>query len=225
MLLILEREVNFDFQHTMNRITFDSIVKKAQDTFAFVTVPPTPVDKIPPKGCISEVPVYDFDSQFYNFSFVSLLTRKEAIDALSKVRVECNKVNAMSLFQIPNKYMKLDEFEQTQNQQISQIALYLKDSWINTLKSGIRASFLDSGKGWFNIKETDFSVYQISKLKKFMELVKFEMQVCIIEIFKKCKQNQKLYFYFNSKGFIKIFSSRFISKLYTNGSGWLLASC
>jgi dynein heavy chain len=161
----------------MNRITFDSIVGKDQETFAFVTVPPTPEEKVPVKGCISEVPTYDFDSQFYNFSFVSLLTRKEAIEALSKVRVECNKVNSMSLFQIPNKYMKLDEFEQTQNQQISQISLYLKDSWINTLKGGIRSSFLDSGKGWFNIKETDFSVYQISKLKKFMELVKFEMQV------------------------------------------------
>lgn len=35
---------------------------------------------------------------------------------------------------------------------------------------------MDFGKGWFNIKEQDWSVYQISKLKKFMELVKFEMQ-------------------------------------------------
>lgn len=126
-LALLEREVNIDFQRTMNKITFDTIVSKDQETFAFVTVPPPTVDKVPPKGCISEVPEYDFDTQFYNFSFVSLLTRKEAIDALSKVKFECNKVNGigitnpMSLFQIPNKYMKLDEFEQTQNQQISQV--------------------------------------------------------------------------------------------------------
>lgn len=72
--------------------------------------------------------------------------------------------------------MKLEEFKQSQTQQTSQTSLFLKDSWINTLKNGIRACFLDSGKGWFNIKETDFSVYQISKLKKFMELVKFSMQ-------------------------------------------------
>ena len=35
---------------------------------------------------------------------------------------------------------------------------------------------MDFGKGWFNIKEKDWTVYQISKLKKFMELVKFSMQ-------------------------------------------------
>jgi dynein heavy chain len=168
--------VNIDFQRSMNKITFDKIVADNKDTFEFVISPPICVEKAPRIGCSEDVPIYDFDSQHYNFSFVSLLTRKEAIDALSKVKVECNRVSSMSMFQIPNKHLKLDEFEQTQTQQISQIALYLKDSWINTLKSGIRSSFLDSGKGWFNIKETDWSVYQISKLKKFMELVKFSMQ-------------------------------------------------
>jgi len=172
----LEKEVNIDFQRSMNKITFDRIVKANKESFGFVSIPEVPKEKIPEKGCILEVPAYDFDGQYYSFSFVSLLTRKEAIDALSKVRVECNRVCAMSLFQIPNKHMKLDEFEQTQTQQTSQVSLFLKDSWINTLKSGIRSSFLDFGKGWFNIKEKDWSVYQISKLKKLMELVKFSMQ-------------------------------------------------
>ena len=174
---VLEKEVNIDFQIAMNKITFDTIVGQNKDTFSFVTIPPRIVDKVPEKGCSNEVPPYEFDSQYYNFSFVSLLTRKEAIDALCKVRVECNKAASMSLFQIPNKHMKLEEFEQTQTQQTSQTSLFLKDSWINTLKNGIRSCFLDSGKGWFNIREKDFSVYQISKLKKFMELVKFSMQV------------------------------------------------
>jgi dynein heavy chain len=161
----------------MNKITFDNIITANKETFNFVTLPDPVIEKTPEKGCISDLPQYDFDGQFYNFSFVSLLTRKEAIEALSKVKVECNRVASMSLFQIPNKHMKLDEFEQTQTQQTSQTSLYLKDSWINTLKTGIRSCFLDSGKGWFNIKEKDWTVYQISKLKKFMELVKFSMQV------------------------------------------------
>ena len=160
----------------MNKITFDTIVTENRDQFKYVTIPPKPVDKVPEKGFCAEVPAYEFDSSFYNFPFVSLLTRKEAIEALCRVKVECNRAAALSLFQIPNKHMKLEEFEQTQTQQTSQTSLFLKDSWINTLKNGIRSSFLDSGKGWFNIKETDFSVYQISKLKKFMELVKFSMQ-------------------------------------------------
>jgi dynein heavy chain, axonemal len=176
MISMLEKEINIDFQRSMNKITFDSIVSNNRDTFAFVTLPPKSDDIVPELGCIAEVPAYDFDTQYYNFSFNSLLTRKESIDALCRVRVECNKAAAMSLFQIPNKHMRLDEFEQSQTQQTSQTSLFLKDSWINTLKSGIRSCFLDFGKGWFNIKETDYSVYQISKLKKFMELVKFSMQ-------------------------------------------------
>ncbi len=160
----------------MNKITFDTIVTQNRDQFSFVTIPARPSRRVPEKGCSAEVPAYEFDTSFFNFSFVSLLTRREAIDALCRVKVECNRAGAMSLFQIPNKHMKLEEFEQTQTQQTSQTSLFLKDSWINTLKNGIRACFLDSGKGWFNIKETDYTVYQISKLKKFMELVKYSMQ-------------------------------------------------
>lgn len=107
----------------MNKITFDDIISKNQQTFAFVTVPPKPEEKIPVRGCIKDVPEYDFDDQYYNFSFVSLLTKEEAIDALTKVRVECNKVSAMSLFQMPNKPMKLEEFEQAQTQQTYQVSI------------------------------------------------------------------------------------------------------
>jgi len=32
-------------------------------------------------------------------------------------------------------------------------------------------------KGWFNLEETSFEVYQNSKLKKLMELINFAMQV------------------------------------------------
>ena len=108
----------------MNKITFNEIVASDEETFGFVSVPPPTEEPIREKGCVTDVPEYDFDGQFYNFSFVSLLTRKEAIDALSKVRVECNKVAAMSLFQIPNKHMKMEEFDQAQTQQTYQVILY-----------------------------------------------------------------------------------------------------
>lgn len=119
----LEKEINVDFKRTMNKITFDDIVTTNPATFGFVTVPPATAEKRRERGCITDMPDYDFDAQFYNFSFVSLLTRKEAIEGLAKVRVECNKVAAMSLFQIPNKPMKIEEFEQAQTQQTFQVRL------------------------------------------------------------------------------------------------------
>ena len=73
-----------------------------------------------------DVAEYPFDEQYDNFAFNSLLTREEAIQAIGKVRTECNEVAAKSLFHIPTtKHMKLEEFEQTQSQATSQVGDFL----------------------------------------------------------------------------------------------------
>ena len=64
-----------------------------------------------------------------------------------------------------------------------QVALFLKDSWISTLRAAIRTSLRDVGRGWFNLHESSWEVYQISKLKKFMEMVKFNMQASTAKVF------------------------------------------
>jgi len=58
------------------------------------------------------------------------------------------------------------------------MSLYLKDSWISTLRAAVRTSLRDVGRGWFYLQESDWEVYQVSKLKKFVEMIKFTMQVC-----------------------------------------------
>lgn len=74
-----------------------------------------------PTGLVS-VPEYPFWEQKEDFTFVSLLTRPEVITALSKVRAECNKVTAMSLFHSSlSKSSRLEEFEQIQSQTFSQV--------------------------------------------------------------------------------------------------------
>ncbi|XP_076467072.1 dynein axonemal heavy chain 1-like isoform X2 [Babylonia areolata] len=175
---VLEREVNIDFCRSMNRIIFDKTISEDPKTFAFVKVPEPVVKATPSRGCCLDVPDYPFDEQYDGFAFNSLLTLPESIQAITKVRTECNRVcHTMSLYHIPTaKPMRLEEFEQAQSQATSQVALFLKDSWITTLRASIRTCLRDVGKGWFNIHETNWEVYQISKLKKFMETVKFIMQ-------------------------------------------------
>ncbi|KAK3096562.1 hypothetical protein FSP39_001310 [Pinctada imbricata] len=174
---VLEKEVNIDFCRSMNRIIFDKTIEDDPFTFAFVTKPEVPEPPVPVKGCTSDVPEYEFWEKLKDFAFQSLLTLEESIKALTHVKTECNKVSVMSLFHIPTtKPMRLEEFDQTQSQTTSQVALFLKDSWISTLKNAIRSQLRDVGKGWFNIHEENFKVYEISKLKKLMETVKFIMQ-------------------------------------------------
>ncbi|XP_078663939.1 dynein axonemal heavy chain 1-like [Branchiostoma floridae x Branchiostoma belcheri] len=173
----LRKEVNIDFARSMNRMVFDKVVEQNPATFAYVTVPEKVEEVVPEKGYYSDVPSYPFKEQKDSFEFNTLLTREESILAMMKVRTECNKVSGMSLFHIPMpKCMRLEEFEQTQGQASSQVQLFLKDIWISTLRAAIRTSLRDVGKGWFNMHETNWAVYQISKLKRFMDMVKFSMQ-------------------------------------------------
>ncbi|OWK02778.1 hypothetical protein Celaphus_00010474, partial [Cervus elaphus hippelaphus] len=160
----------------MNKINFDKIVSSKPETFSYVTLPEKEEERVPRQGLVS-VPKYPFLEQKADFTFVSLLTRSEVITALSKVRAECNKVTTMSLFHSSlSKYSRLEEFEQIQSQTFSQVQMFLKDSWISTLKVAMRSSLRDMSKGWYNLYETNWEVYLMSKLRKLMELLKYMLQ-------------------------------------------------
>ncbi|KAJ6667676.1 hypothetical protein lerEdw1_015997 [Lerista edwardsae] len=172
----LVKEVSLDFERTMNKINFDRIVSSKPQTFFYVTLPEKEEEITPEKGLI-EIPEYPFNEQREAFTFISLLTRPEVIMALVQVRHECNKTAAMSLFHSTlTKFGRLEEFEQIQTQTFSQISMYLKDTWINTLKIAVRSSLREIGKGWYNLHETKWEVYQMSKLHQLMELIKFMLQ-------------------------------------------------
>ncbi|KAK2489058.1 hypothetical protein MC885_021332 [Smutsia gigantea] len=54
--------------------------------------------------------------------------------------------------------------------------MFLKDSWVSTLKVAVRSSLRDMSKGWYNLYETSWEVYLMSKLRKLMELIKYMLQ-------------------------------------------------
>lgn len=60
---------------------------------------------------------------------------------------------------------------------VIQVQTYLKETWVHKLRESIHTALAHVSKGWFNLEETNFEVYNGSKLKKLMELVKFAMQV------------------------------------------------
>ena len=55
--------------------------------------------------------------------------------------------------------------------------MFLKDGWLTKLRAGVRGPLRDIGKGWFNLEETNWEVYRMSKISKLMESVRFMMQV------------------------------------------------
>ncbi|KAG8436117.1 hypothetical protein GDO86_007286 [Hymenochirus boettgeri] len=172
----LEMEISLDYERTMNKLTFDRIVSLNPQKYNYVTVPDRALEKVPKQGLV-DVPQYNFEKNRAAFTFKTLLTRSEVITSLCKVRVKCNRVSSMTLFNSNMaKCVRLEEFEQTQSQTFSQVQLFLKDSWVSTLKNAVRSSLRDIGKGWYDLHECNWEVYQMSKLRQLMELIKFSLQ-------------------------------------------------
>ncbi|XP_050760847.1 dynein axonemal heavy chain 1 [Gymnogyps californianus] len=172
----LEKEVRLDYERTMNRISFDRVVTSKPQTFSYVTLPDKEEKKVPEKGLIW-IPDYPFDERQANFNFVSLLTRPEVILLLTQVQDECNKAATMSLFNSTlAKHVCLEEFEQIQTQTFTQVQMFLKGTWIDTLKIAVKSNLRDAGKDWYNLEQSHWDVYQMSKLHKLMKRVKFMLQ-------------------------------------------------
>ncbi|XP_077133083.1 dynein axonemal heavy chain 1 isoform X2 [Ranitomeya variabilis] len=172
----LEMEIGLDYERAMNKLVFNRLVSSKPHKFSYVTLPDKTEDKTPSKGLI-DIPIYPFAKNRSAFTFTTLLTRSEVITSLCKVRSECNKASAMSLFHSTlTKCVRLEEFEQTQSQAFSQVQLFLKDGWVSTLKSAVRSSLRDVGKGWYDLSECSWEVYGMSKLRQLMELIKFKLQ-------------------------------------------------
>ncbi|NWT16478.1 DYH1 protein, partial [Vireo altiloquus] len=171
----LEKEVKLDYKHIMNRISFDRIVASKPQMFSYVTLPDKEEKEAPEKGLVS-TPDYPFLKQQREFNFLSLLTSTEVIHLLAQIQDECNKVAVMSLFNTTvTKTVTLEEFEKIQTETFTQVQEFLKDTWIDTVKTAIKSSLSDAGKH-FDLEESDWDAYQRSKLRKLMERIRFMLQ-------------------------------------------------
>uniref|UniRef100_G1MWR4 Dynein axonemal heavy chain 1 n=1 Tax=Meleagris gallopavo TaxID=9103 RepID=G1MWR4_MELGA len=172
----LLKEVKLDYQRAMNRMIFDRAVTSKPQLFSYVTLPDKEERKVPEKGLIC-IPDYPFGKQQAAFNFVSLLTKPEVILVLMQVQDECNKAASMSLFNTSlAKHVSLEEFEEIQTQTFTQVQAFLKDTWINTIKTAVKIGLRNAGKGWYNLEQSSWDVYQMSKLHKLMKRVKFILQ-------------------------------------------------
>lgn len=108
---------------------------------------------------------------------LSFAMDQAVVNALSKVHLECDKVTAMSLFNVNLvKCMDLDDFQLIQAQTYDHAASYLRNVWTPNSRNMVTHSLKNQGKGWFNLKESDQHAYDNGKLRKFFCLVRLVMQ-------------------------------------------------
>lgn len=110
--------------------------------------------------------------------WITLYVHEEVYNAMKCTVAECKQAESMNLFATSyGKQIRLREFEDLQIQATITVIKYLKEPWLEKITQSIRMCLRDLGKGWFNLEQKDHNVYDIMKLKRFMNLTNLRMQV------------------------------------------------
>ncbi|XP_023120862.2 dynein axonemal heavy chain 1-like isoform X2 [Amphiprion ocellaris] len=172
----LEKEIKLEYDRTMNSMIFEKVVMSHPEEFPHITLPQKDSECVPQTGCVL-VPHFDYKKRRDAFVFSSMLTKPEVICVLSKIWSECNKVVTMTLFNVTSaKPLQLDEFVDIQSQIHTQINKFLRDTWTVTLSNSISSNLATTGKGTYNINESHWEIYKMSKLYKLMAVVRLNQQ-------------------------------------------------
>jgi len=183
----LLKELNFSFMRTTNKIIFDKFYYSNLSSSLITTDLKLPRHIINNPDIrktegrffgLENVPSYNYIQDYKDFTFKTLLCRKEIIDCLQKIKDECNKIrNYFSIFFFDIKRpLRLQVFKQIQKSAIAQIGKKLETEWVTTIKDTLEKSLNGVGKGSFNLNVASKEIYEYLKLKKYMTVVKLLMQ-------------------------------------------------
>jgi dynein heavy chain, axonemal len=183
----LLKEMNFSYLRTTNKIIFDKFYYSNLCNNLIITdlkLPSHIVNNPDIRKAeqryfgLENVPAYNYIQDYKDFTFKTLLCRKEIIDCLQRIKDECNKIrNFSSIFSLDIKRpLRLQVFKQIQKSAITQIGKKLETEWVMTIKDTLEKSLNGVGKGSFNLNVASKEIYEYLKLKKYMTVVKLLMQ-------------------------------------------------
>ncbi|CAH1982455.1 unnamed protein product [Acanthoscelides obtectus] len=170
----LKEEVELNHKRAIAEMEFRNVFEKSTE-YKYFNVPQR---EKPREHKKVETGISNFQQVQKYYGWYNIYVIPETYLAMSYVVGECLKMSQVSLFtaNYGTKYVTLEEFEALQIQTTSIVMKQMKGSWLETLVFNIRMCLGDLGKGWFDMNEKNFETYEISKLKRFMDLVKFRMQ-------------------------------------------------
>ncbi|XP_036322391.1 dynein heavy chain 1, axonemal [Rhagoletis pomonella] len=99
------------------------------------------------------------------------------IEAMSNVAQQCQYIETLSIFLTGFvKPVPLVDFLQIQQSNSKNVATYLKNFWPQKISAGITLVLRALGKGWLDISLSNWSVYQMCKISRFILQTRFRMQ-------------------------------------------------
>ncbi|XP_071558365.1 dynein axonemal heavy chain 1-like [Temnothorax nylanderi] len=178
-------EIILEYRRVMCDLMWRSLIRRQPETFNFIMwngIDDIHELKTPEMGKLC-TEMKDFAVTKNIFYRIILYVLPEVYEAMGCVVVECINISNMNLF-VSNygKSMHLSEFESQQQQETSTVIKYLKETWLERITQSIRLCLRDVGKGWFDLGQKNHDIYDVMKLKRFMDLIVHRMQEIIIAI-------------------------------------------
>lgn len=187
-LKIIRTEVYLVYEHLMALYEFDKFIKLMPKEFPMLSgdiILKSLPKAFPSKISASEAKaIQDLHLDLKELGHLvkksSLFYTSAGIEAMMNVSVECQYIETLNIFVCNfNKPLPLTDFIQSQHQNSTHVATYLKNFWPSKISSGICIVLRANGKGWLDIMLDKWKVYEMCKISRFILQTKFRMQEAI----------------------------------------------
>lgn len=121
---------------------------------------------------------------YHQLKINSLLIKPEIIQVIYNIKDMCTRLREQQgLFSCQVKApLEIEEFKAAQDSAFTNFERYLEDQWTAELIEIIKSRFSKIGKGWFNIQETNYKIFEMSKTNKLLTLMRLMMQDTLYDI-------------------------------------------
>nr|XP_034195945.1 dynein heavy chain 1, axonemal-like [Osmia lignaria] len=176
----LINEISLDYQRTMCDLMWRKMIQWNPEMFKFIAWTPSVEEiRVPDKGKI-DTGMENFMKVQKFIHWVTLYVQEEVYQAMACIVARCIQLSTMNLFGVNyGKLITLSEFEEMHSQSTVSVVKYLKEPWLEKIAQSVRMCLRDIGKGWFDLKQKVPGVYDVMKLKRFMNLTTLRMQYAL----------------------------------------------
>nr|XP_012140860.1 PREDICTED: dynein heavy chain 1, axonemal [Megachile rotundata] len=180
----LINEISLEYQRTMCDLMWRRMIQRNPEMFKFISWTPSVEETRVPRNGKIDTGMENFTKIQKFVHWFTLYVQEEVYHAMRCIVAECIQLSSMNLFAISyGKLITLSEFEELQTLATTTVVKYLKEPWLEKIAQSVRMCLRDVGKGWFDLKQRIPGVYDVMKLKRFMDLTTLRMQEIIVAMY------------------------------------------
>lgn len=169
-------ETIIDYQRTLATIELKNNICLFPEKFQFISLPDEEPLTVKEPFVMEEIEEIDMSVRTY-LKVKTLFCLPGVIMAMDEVVKECAHVSQMSFYTLSiSKTASLEDFFSTEDYVTSNVLTLIKGYWIENLSGLICMHLRSIGKGWFDLRTRDWTIYKFSKMYNFIELIKYRMQ-------------------------------------------------